>query len=767
MKAKTERNQMVAILLAAVLLSGGAFADAENLNVTTSKERPADATVTVDFAVDCGPVKPMNAVNNGPVGVDGTSLGSQHGNFATYKAARIPYARTHDTSEYIVYGGDHCVDISAVFPNFDADETKPESYDFAVTDAYLKNIRAAGTEPFFRLGQRIEHAVKKYNVYPPKDFAKWARICEHVIRHYNYGWAKGFQWNIHYWEIWNEADVDWNRKAPPRTWGGTAEQFFEFFEVVAKHLKAKFPALKIGGPAAAGIPEWCEQFLAYQQAHQTPMDFYSWHIYARSPKSMAHKAKWARNLMVKYGYGDAESILNEWNYVKGWKEDYHYSIVKLSSQKGAALVAAGMVACQGAPVDMLMYYDAMPTAHFNGMFDNTTLEPVRPYYAIYAWGRLASTYGRTVKAEADIQDIYVTAARGEGGRRAIFLVRYDDDENYSSGRVVKVKLAKGCQFPPEVVTHVTDSARLYTEVAMWPSSPTELTLRMPPQSFTMIEYVEPPPPPAHTFRVATFNIRIDTEGGKITDTGDKAWPERLPRVVKVIKDGWFDLIGFQEVTKNMWPDLVAALPEYAFADGADKHGPNPIAYKPKLFERIDSGRFALSAKPDDFKTCTWGSSSVRVCQWALLKHKATGRLMRVFNQHPDWKSQESRSKGMALVLEKAKKAMSKGEDVIMTGDLNEMIGGIVPWSPFDPKHEFGDSIRLAKGVLRDSFDLTETPHTGPVCTSHSYKPPATRRIDYIFVSDAFRVLRHHTHADRPGGKFPSDHDAVSALLGIK
>ena len=43
------------------------------------------------------------------------------------------------------------------------------------------------------------------------------------------------------------------------------------------------------------------------------------------------------------------------------------------------------------------------------------------------------------------------------------------------------------------------------------------------------------------------------------------------------------------------------------------------------------------------------------------------------------------------------------------------------------EHQFGDSIRLAKSVLRDSFDLTETPHTGPVCTSHGYKPPATRR----------------------------------------
>ena len=86
----------------------------------------------------------------------------------------------------------------------------------------------------------------------------------------------------------------------------------------------------------------------------------------------------------------------------------------------------------------------------------------------------------------------------------------------------------------------------------------------------------------------------------------------------------------------------------------------------------------------DFKTLTWGSSSVRVGQWALLRHKATGRLVRVFNQHPDWKSQESRSKGMALVAEKAKQAISDGEDVIMVGDLNEMAGATVSWSPPDP-----------------------------------------------------------------------------------
>ena len=219
----------------------------------------------------------------------------------------------------------------------------------------------------------------------------------------------------------------------------------------------------------------------------------------------------------------------------------------------------------------------------------------------------------------------------------------------------------------------------------------------------------------------------------------------------------------------MWPDLVSDLSEFRFADGPDKQGPNPIAYRPEIFERLDSGRFALSAKPDDFGTLTWGSSSVRVCQWALLRHKATGRLVRVFSEHPDWKSMEQRVKGMELVLGKIKAATERGELVILTGDMNDMEGAVSihAWAPFDAQYRVGDSIRLAKSVLRDSFDVTETPRAGPLLSSHGYKAVSTSRRDYIFVSDGFRVFSYRTHDDRPGGKFPSDHDAVSARLDFK
>ena len=194
----------------------------------------ADVLVTVNPADVVGPVKIMNAVNNGP---SKARADQSRGNFTDYKALRIPYARTHDSINQATSNG-HTVDISAVFPNFDADENDPKNYDFAYTDKFLGTIIAAGTKPFFRLGQTIENGIKKYHVYPPKDFAKWARICEHVIRHCNEGWCEGHEWGIEYWEIWNEpdAELDENRHNSCQ-WQGTKAQFFELYKIAAQHLK--------------------------------------------------------------------------------------------------------------------------------------------------------------------------------------------------------------------------------------------------------------------------------------------------------------------------------------------------------------------------------------------------------------------------------------------------------------------------------------------------------------------------------------------------
>ena len=464
------------------------------------------ALVTVDVAREVGPIKPMHAVNNGPAVKKANANDQKRGNFEDYRAARIPFARTHD-SIGCVTGGAHTCDINAIFPNFDADENDPANYDFVFTDHYLDNIRRAGTEVFFRLGQTIEHGPKKYGVLPPKDYAKWARICEHVIRHYNEGWGWGAdkewttkniawsnQFNIVYWEIWNEPDLDpSDGELPrnPRCWGGTITNFFQLFETSAKYPKAKFPGLKIGGPALAGNLDWGDRFLAYCRDNNVQLDFFSYHIYATEPKRIVKMCEDVRKMMVKYGFGNAEAILNEWNYVKGWSDDWGYSLEVESgrfNQKVAAFIAATMADCQSAPLDILMFYDARLSTSMNSLFDKTTFWPMKGYYPFYAWSKMVDcgTQAACTVQGAASGKFHAAAAKGPGGSGAVLVSRYSNDDNDTATiettvRVPGVSLARArC--------HLTDAVRTYTEVPLDLQPDGSAVIRMQPNSFALVEW---------------------------------------------------------------------------------------------------------------------------------------------------------------------------------------------------------------------------------------------------------------------------------------
>ena len=503
---------MKKMMVAAALV--GAFA-------AFAAEPAAEVTVTVDLASVLGPVKPMHAVNGGPT-VKKPGGDQKKGNFEDYKALRVPYARTHDCIN-CVSGGAHTCDINAIFPDFDADENDPKSYDFVFTDHYLDNMKRAGTEVFFRLGQTIEHGPKKYGVLPPKDFAKWARICEHVIRHYNEGWGWGVdrayttrnvawsnQFGIVYWEIWNEPDLDPSDGAPPknpRCWGGTITNFFQLYETAAKHLKGRFPSLKIGGPALCGNEAWADRFLAYCHDNEVPLDYFSWHVYSRNPDPVAAKAVRIRKLMEKHGFGDRESILNEWNYVKGWTDDFVYSLRVESGDlvlKGAAFTAATMAACQAAPVDMLMYYDARPVG-MDGLFEKVTLWPMKGYYPFYAWSKLvdrgtqvAATVVEGTGADSNANTgnverkdktaagaFKVVAAKGKDGSAAVFVVRYSDDDNVSDIGTLTLRIPGRSLAGARC--HLTDLVRSHTEVGMEILPDGSAKIRMMPLSFALIE----------------------------------------------------------------------------------------------------------------------------------------------------------------------------------------------------------------------------------------------------------------------------------------
>ncbi len=406
----------------------------------------------VDFSKTVGTIKRMHAVGQPPF--TGSFNKLDFTPMQILKDANIPYSRLHDVGG--AFASNRYVDIPNIFRNFDADVNDPDSYDFAFTDELIKALVEYGVEPYFRLGVTIENQanIRAYHIHPPKDYDKWARICEHIVRHYNEGWANGFNFNIKYWEIWNEPE---NRPDPKsnQMWTGTAEQYYELYDVTAKHLKKCFDdKIKVGGYAACGFygifadPEkygiavekregerytdskeeyrmnFFFGFLEYIKAHNSPIDFFSWHTYGMVD-IVSVESDFVKNNLTKYGFGHIENHLNEWNLS-------HDRKINNSNSFASANVMAMMLEMQHKPTDMLMYYDAkyVSVSAYGGFYDLATFEPSCVYYAFKAFGELYALENETV-CNCDKEGVYAVAAQ-KGEKRAIILSNIKGDVKIKS-----------------------------------------------------------------------------------------------------------------------------------------------------------------------------------------------------------------------------------------------------------------------------------------------------------------------------------------------
>ncbi len=386
-----------------------------------------------DFGAGAGKIRAMHAVGQPP------KLGAHLEYFHFLTEANIPYSRLHDMGG--AYGGCVYVDIPNVFRSFDADENDPENYDFAFTDHLLAGLAKANVKPIYRLGVTIEnyHRIKMYRLAPPADFGKWARICEHVIRHYNEGWANGRHDGITYWEIWNEPDNGPDQMTN-QMWYGTKEQYYELYAVTAKHLKACFgDTIKVGGFASCGFYgifsdpakygfdaparpfdaryqyflDFAEGFLAYVKESGAPMDFFSWHSYGSVSDTEIY-ADYCDRLLNKYGFGGVETQLNEWNNCP--KTNLR------GSSFAAAQSAAMMIAMQYKKTDILCFYDArIGQSVYGGLFNPITYQPFCAYYGFKAFGELYRMGTQAVCEKPKQDGVYAVAAfDGNGKRGALF-----------------------------------------------------------------------------------------------------------------------------------------------------------------------------------------------------------------------------------------------------------------------------------------------------------------------------------------------------------
>ena len=386
----------------------------------------------INFNKITGKIKPMHAVNNIPL--TGISETMHH----YVGEAGMPFVRLHDTGG--AYGMNRYVDIPNIFRNWDADENDPASYDFAFTDWLLNVIHKQNAKIFYRLGTSIETAqhIRAYNIYPPKDNQKWATICEKIIAHYNEGWADGYRLGIEYWEIWNEPD-NFPDICDNCMWKGTFEEYMELYKVASRHLKAKFPYIKIGGYASCGFYSLIEngfvgaanssertdyfitcfhKFMKYVKENDLPLDFFSWHSYSEVEKNVVYE-EYVHKQLEAYGYPNTESILNEWN--PGTRRQ--------GTLADSAYISDMMLTMQNTTCNMLMYYNGSVYGTYNGLYNPITKEPYKAYYAVKAFDQL---YRLENQAEVTgVPEGVSCVAAADGEKKAIAITNMGEQTHIS------------------------------------------------------------------------------------------------------------------------------------------------------------------------------------------------------------------------------------------------------------------------------------------------------------------------------------------------
>ena len=244
-------------------------------------------------------------------------------------------------------------------------------------------------------------------------------------------------------------------------------------------------------------------------------------------------------------------------------------------------------------------------------------------------------------------------------------------------------------------------------------------------------------------KVINFNIRCcdDPDGHLIK--------ERAPRLAKATSPYDADLIGFQEFSPP-WKDLIEKYysEEYEIFwkyRAEDSHEAQPILWKKDKFECLEKGYFWLSDTPEK-ESKGWDErfDCYRLCIWAVLKEKESGKCFTFMNTHFGF-GDNGQVKSVKLIYDYSKKI--SGYPTLITGDFN--------MTPDTPAYAEMSKLFTDCNVSKDLSD-----------TYHGYRTMgAPKHIDYCFASGITPISQEIIDTEFDG-KFPSDHYGLFIKLKI-
>lgn len=283
---------------------------------------------------------------------------------------------------------------------------------------------------------------------------------------------------------------------------------------------------------------------------------------------------------------------------------------------------------------------------------------------------------------------------------------------------------------------------------------------------------------AQTLKVCSYNVRTHWgDRGKAND-----WEKRKSMLADLIVRMDVDAVGLQEANwKPQLDYLQTALAGWEIAGGGRDDGKRkgeacPVMFRKGRLELVETETFWLSETPSVPGSKSWNTSYPRICTYARLKVRATGKTIVVFNTHLDHQRNEAKINGIRLILARMREVAKPGEAVFLTGDFNS--------------HMDDAAYLEASKSLKDAYLATKTPPEGVWRTFNNWQyipddceirldltggdpVKAERlfgvhnkfeRIDYVFAGPGVTVRAFKTWNDSKDGRYPSDHYPIVATV---
>jgi endonuclease/exonuclease/phosphatase family metal-dependent hydrolase len=253
-------------------------------------------------------------------------------------------------------------------------------------------------------------------------------------------------------------------------------------------------------------------------------------------------------------------------------------------------------------------------------------------------------------------------------------------------------------------------------------------------------------------RVLTWNILHGTESGMPwTRYG---WPIRKKAIEAALAGTKPDILCVQEALEGQGTFLAALLPGHRRVgvgrdDGRSAGEHCFISFDHTRFEELGGGTFWLEEPADAPPGGELRLGPKRICTWARLRDRQTGRAFRVYNTH-QYLTERARVESVRIILARIELG-DPSDAVLVAGDFN------APPETRDRRlFEAASLISSARGAGVSS----ESP-------TYQFYGIHMRRLDDILVNPRWHVVNQFVVDLKPENTFPSDHFGVMADLMIK